>query len=93
MKKKVSRWQDGDSGWFSDGTQFRLARVRAPEKYQFGSETATRRAAGMTGQSRGFVNVQPVARDSYGRVLVEMSNNSGSINSRLLRRGSKNRGR
>ena len=93
VKRKVSKWEDGDSGLFSDGTQFRLARVRAPEKHQFGGETATRRAAGMTGQSSGFVNVQTMARDTYGRVLVELSNKNGSINNRLIRRGCKNKGR
>jgi endonuclease YncB( thermonuclease family) len=93
MKRKVVKWGDGDSGWFSDGTQFRLARVRAPEKHQFGGETATRRAAGMTGQTKGFVNSQTLAKDSYGRSLVELSNRHGSINNRLLQRGCKNKGR
>lgn len=93
MRKRVEYWEDGDSGVFTDGTRFRLARVRAPESYQFGGETATRRAAGMSGQSRGIVNIAPIGRDAYGRLLVEMSNKDGSINNRLLRRGSRNKGR
>lgn len=93
VKKRIDYWDDGDSGIFTDGTRFRLARVRAPESHQFGGETATRRAAGMSGQSRGFVNITSIGRDRYGRLLVEMSNQNDSINNRLLRRGSKNRGR
>lgn len=93
VKKRIKQWDDGDSGIFIDGTRFRLARVRAPEKYQFGGETATRMAAGMSGRSNGVVNVVPISRDSYGRVLVELSNEDGSINNRLRRRGCRNRGR
>ncbi|OFX51314.1 MAG: hypothetical protein A2046_03970 [Bacteroidetes bacterium GWA2_30_7] len=93
VKKRITLWDDGDSGVFTDGTRFRLNRVRAPESHHFGGETATRRAAGMTGQSNGFVNVKPIARDIYSRIIVEMSNQHGSINNRLIMRGSKNKGR
>ncbi len=86
MRKQVKKWVDGDSGYFADGSGFRLARVRAPEKYQFGGSRATRRAAGMTARSNGNVNVQVVGR-SYGRTVVELSNSDGSINNRLIRRG------
>lgn len=92
-KKRIDSWKDGDSGKFTDGTPFRLARVRAPERHQFGGKTATRRAAGMSGKTRGFVNVKTVGRDKYGRKVVEISNKHGSINNRLLRRGSRNKGR
>ncbi len=93
MKKRIDHWKDGDSGRFTDGTLFRLSRVRAPERYQFGGKTATRRAAGMSGKTRGFVNVKTVGRDRYGRLLVELYNKYGLINNRLLRRGSRNKGR
>ena len=93
VKKRIAKWDDGDSGVFTDGIRFRLNRVRAPESYQYGGPTATRRAAGMTGQSRGIVNVKPIARDKFGRTLVEMSNQHGSINNRLLKRGCRNKGR
>jgi len=92
MRKRVRSWTDGDSGRFTDGTMFRLARVRAPESYQFGGSTATRRAAGMTGRYNGNVGVRVVGL-SYGRKVVEMVNRNGSINNRLIRRGSRNRGR
>lgn len=93
VRKRIKKWSDGDSGSFIDGTKFRLARVRAPERHQFGGSTATRRAAGMTSRSRGFVNVKVLARDRYGRSVVEMSNAHGSVNNRLLKRGCLNRGR
>ena len=92
-RKKISQWHDGDSGVFTDGKRFRLAGVRAAEKNQRGGETATRRAAGMTGRTGGNVNVSVVGRDTYNRQLVKMSNRDGSINKRLIRRGSKNKGR
>ena len=92
MRKQVRKWVDGDSGYFTDGSGFRLARVRAPEKYQFGGSRATRRAAGMTARSNGLVNVRPVGK-SYGRAVVEMRNSDGSINNRMIRRGCRNKGR
>ncbi len=92
-RKRVKKWNDGDSGVFTDGKRYRLAGVRAPEKHQFGGETATRRAAGMTGQTKGVVNVSTVGRDTYGRLLVNMSNKHGSVNKRLQHRGCKNKGR
>jgi hypothetical protein len=69
-----------------------LARVRTPERHRFGSSTATRTAAGMTGQTNGIVKVRTVAK-SYGRDVVEMWNRDGSINERLRRRGYTNKGR
>ena len=92
VKKKIARWDDGDSGIFSDGTRFRLAGVRAPEKYQFGGSRATRTAASMTGRSNGWVNWKPFG-SSYGRQVGNMSNADGSINRRMLTRGYKNKGR
>ena len=93
VKKKIKNWRDGDSGIFSDGTEFRLARVRAPEKHQFGGSKATKVVAGMTGRSKGWVDVKPVGKDRYGRVIVEMSNKGGSTNGRLIKKGYKDKGR
>ena len=90
VKRKIKKGDDGDSGIFANGTKFRLSRVRAPEKHQFGGKTATKRAAGMSGKSNGFVNVINKAIDKYGRTVVEMSNKDGSINNRLIKRGCKN---
>lgn len=86
VRKKVKKWTDGDSGVFSDDTRFRLASVRAPEKHQYGGSKATRVAAGMTGRSKGLVNVTQKGTDPYGRVIVEMSNKDGSINERLRKK-------
>jgi endonuclease YncB( thermonuclease family) len=91
-KKRIDRWIDGDSGYFTDGTEFRLANVRAPEKYQFGGSRATKIVSGMSGRSDGYVNVRVVGR-SYGRAVVTMSNSDGSINTRMKRKGYTNRGR
>lgn len=92
IRKKIGSWVDGDSGRFTDGIPYRLARVRAQESYQYGSSTATRRAAGMTGRYNGNVGVRVVGQ-SYGRKVVEMINRDGSINNRMIRRGARNKGR
>ncbi|MBS3106430.1 nuclease [Candidatus Woesearchaeota archaeon] len=92
MKKRIDHWIDGDTGIFTDGRIFRLAGVRAPEHHQFGGETATRRVAGMTGQSNGLVNVRRVG-GSYGRDVVELRNGDGSINGRMRSRGYTHSGR
>jgi len=92
-RKRVREWDDGDSGIFTDGTRFRLNRVRAHEKNQFGGPTATRTVAGMTGRTKGFVKVKKVTTDKYGRAIVDMWNKDGSINKRMVRKGYKNRGR
>ena len=93
LRKKIKEWVDGDSGFFSDGTPFRLAKVRAPELHQFGGYKAKRIVAGMTGRSRGFVSVRQVGRDKYGRAIVEMSNKDGSINERMRKKGYRRKGR
>jgi endonuclease YncB( thermonuclease family) len=92
MRKKIKRWNDGDSGVFKDGTRFRLANVNAPEHYQYGGKKATKVASGMTSRSSGWVNWKPVGR-SYGREVGNMSNSDGSINQRLREKGYKNKGR
>ena len=92
-RKRISQWDDGDSGKFTDGKRFRLKDVRAHEKHQFGGPRATKTAAGMIGRTRGFVNVKKVAIDKYGRDLVEMWNKDGSINKRMIKRGYGNKGR
>ena len=69
MKKRIDYWKDGDSGKFTDGNHFRLARVRAPEKYQFGGEQATQR---LRRQIQGkVVTLRPVGR-SYSRVVAKV---------------------
>ena len=91
--KKVKKWDDGDSGVFVDGTRFRLNGVRAHESHQFGGSTATRRVAGMTGRTSERVQVEQVARDRYGRAVVNMKNKDGSVNKRMRENGYKNKGR
>lgn len=91
-RKRIDHWIDGDTGEFTDGAIFRLARVRAPEKHQFGGSKATKTASGMTGRSRGYVNVDIVGK-SYGRPVVEMRNKEGSINDRMRKKGYSKKGR
>jgi len=91
-RKRIDHWIDGDTGQFIDGSTFRLAGVRAPEKHQFGGSKATKTAAGMTGRSRGYVNVNVVGK-SFGRSVVELRNKDGSINQRLIKKGYKHKGR
>ena len=91
-RKRIDHWIDGDTGEFTDGTIFRLAGVRAPEKHQFGGSKATKAASGMSGRSQGFVNINIVGK-SYGRPVVEMWNKDGSINERMRKRGYKKKGR
>ncbi|MGE0793703.1 MAG: nuclease [Candidatus Woesearchaeota archaeon] len=93
MRRRIKKWNDGDSGIFTNGTKFRLANVRAPERNQRGASTSTRQVAGMTGRTNGFVNWNPQARDRYGREVGEMSNKDGSVNQRMIYRGNKNKGR
>ncbi|MDD3126843.1 MAG: thermonuclease family protein [Candidatus Izemoplasmatales bacterium] len=91
-KKRIAHWTDGDSGVYTDGTRFRLAGVRAPEKHQFGGQKATKVASGMTARSNGFVTVKSVGR-SYNRTVDYQANKDGSINKRLMQRGYTNKGR
>jgi len=90
--KRVARWDDGDSGEYTDGSRFRLARVRAPEKHQFGGNKATKVASGMTARSNGLVRVITVGR-SFNRTVDYQSNKDGSINKRMMQRGYTNKGR
>ena len=92
VRKRITYWKDGDSGFFTDGKPFRLARVRAPERGQRGASKATKTAAGMTSRSRGYVNVNKVGK-SYGRDVVNISNKDGSINDRMRKKGYTNKGR
>lgn len=91
-KKRIAHWTDGDSGVYTDGTRFRLANVRAPEKHLFGGHKATKVASGMTARSNGLVRVRTVGR-SYNRTIDYQSNRDGSINRRMMQRGYTNKGR
>ncbi|MBT3582856.1 nuclease [Candidatus Woesearchaeota archaeon] len=92
MRKKIAYWTDADSGVYTNGERFRLAKVRAPEHNQRGASKATRTVAGMTGRSKGFVSTRKVGM-SYGRSVVEMRNKDGSINNRMRKKGYTNKGR
>ena len=78
---------DGDSGQFSNGERFRLADVRSPDKNESDYLKAKRSLSAMAGRSHKWVTVEEVGIDQYGRVLVNLENQDGSINDRMKQRG------
>ncbi|MCG7850467.1 MAG: thermonuclease family protein [ANME-2 cluster archaeon] len=78
---------DGDSGQFSNGERFRLADVRSPDKEDPGYMKAKRSLSAMAGRSHRMVTVKEVGIDPYGRVIVYLENQDGSINERMKQRG------
>jgi len=78
---------DGDSGQFTNGERFRLADVQSPSKNEQDYLKAKRIVSGMVGRSKRWVTVEQVGIDQYGRLLVKLYNEDGSINDRLRQRG------
>ena len=78
---------DGDSGQFSNGERFRIANIHTPEKDDPEYRRAKRIVSSMAGRSKGWVTVEVVGIDQYGRLLVELGNQDGSINERMRQRG------
>ena len=78
---------DGDSGQFSNGERFRMADVRSPEEDDPDYIKAKRIVSGMAGRFHKWVSVEEVGIDQYGRVLVKLYNEDGSINDRMRQRG------
>lgn len=78
---------DGDSGQFSNGERFRLADVRSPDKDEVDYMKAKRILSGMAGRSHRMVTVEEVGIDQFGRLLVNLENQDGSINDRMRQRG------
>ena len=78
---------DGDSGQFSNGERFRLADVRSPEEDEVDYMKAKRVVSSMAGRSRRWVTVEEVGIDPYGRLLVKLENQDGSLNERMKQRG------
>lgn len=84
MQRTVKRVIDGDTFIVNKkigGTnRVRLAGVNAPERHQFGGQSATNRLRGLIGGKR--VTITPVAR-SYGRIVANVRANRRSVNRRL----------
>ena len=78
---------DGDSGQFSNGERFRLADVRSPSKNEVDYMKAKRSVSAMAGRSGRWVTVEEVGIDPYGRLLVKLENQDGSLNERMKQRG------
>ena len=84
MKRKVLKVIDGDTfvvrRRIGDTRVVRLAGVNAPEKYQYGGQSATNKLRGLI--EGKTVTIQPVGR-SYGRVVAGVRVNRGSVNRRM----------
>lgn len=78
---------DGDSGQFANGERFRLADVRSPDKDEVDYMKAKRSLSAMAGRSQRWVTVEEVGIDPYGRLLVKIYNEDGSINDRMRLKG------
>ena len=78
---------DGDSGQFENGERFRLADVRSPDKDEVNYMKAKRSVSAMAGRNHRWVTVEEVGIDPYGRLLVKLENQDGSLNERMKQRG------
>ena len=74
---------DGDSGQFANGERFRMADVRSPEEDDPDYLKAKKILSGMAGRSRKWVTVEEVGIDPYGRLIVKLYNQDGSLNERM----------
>ena len=86
MRRTVKKIIDGDTfvvnRKIGNTNRIRLARVNAPEKYQYGGKKATNRLRGLIGGKT--VTIIPVGR-SYGRIVAQVRHRRRSINRRLKR--------
>ena len=84
MRRTVKKIIDGDTfvvnRKIGNTNRIRLARVNAPEKYQYGGKRATSKLRGLIGGKT--VTIIPVGR-SYGRIVAQVRHRRRSINRRL----------
>ena len=84
MRRTVKKIIDGDTfvvnRKIGNTNRIRLARVNAPEKYQYGGKRATNKLRGLIGGKT--VTIIPVGR-SYGRIVANVRHRRRSINRRL----------
>ena len=85
MRRTVKKVIDGDTfvvnRKIGNTNRIRLARVNAPEKYQYGGKRATNKLRGLIGGKT--VTIIPVGR-SYGRIIAKVRHRRKSANKRLL---------
>lgn len=81
FRRKVKQVIDGDTFLVSkkigNTNRIRLAGVRAPERYQFGSRKATNRLRGLIGGKT--VTIVPIGR-SYDRIVANVRSERKGIN-------------
>lgn len=81
-RERVTRVIDGDTFETAVRTRpVRLARVNAPEKRQPGYQAAKRRLEQLIG--RQLVEVEVVARDTYGRPVANVRVDGRSVNAAM----------
>ncbi len=78
-------WTDGDSGELSDGSRFRLARTKTPEKYDANYHLAKQTAEHLAPPGEEL-NIKIVGRDDYGRKLIEITKSGRNVNTELMNR-------
>ena len=86
-KKKVQKVIDGDTFVTQNGNEVRLANVNAPEKGKRGAPQARKNLIKLI--SRKPVNIEPVARDPYGRVVANVKVGTKSVNKTMRDKGYK----
>lgn len=88
-RRTVKRIVDGDTFEVArrvGGSRFvRLAGVNAPEKHARGGRKATNTLRGLIGGQK--VIIDPVARDSYGRVVAKVKKSRKSVNKHMKDKG------
>lgn len=84
-KVKVKSVTDGDTFITKDDMRVRLANVNAPEKGRRGAPQARKDLRQLI--SRKQVNLQVVARDSYGRTVAKVKVGTKSVNKAMRQKG------
>jgi len=84
-KEKVQKVIDGDTFVTQKGTTVRLANVNAPEKGHRGAPQARKDLINLI--SRKPVNIEPVARDPYGRLVANVKVVNKSVNKAMRGKG------
>ena len=64
-----------------------MADVRSPSKDEPDYLKAKRSLSAMAGRSHRWVTVEQVGIDQYGRLIVKLYNQDGSLNDRMRLRG------
>jgi len=64
-----------------------MADIHTPEKDSPDYTKAKKMVSAMAGRSNRWVTVEQVLIDQYGRLIVKLENQDGSLNERMKQRG------